>query len=27
VGTFLDHGENVDTKPGGPTMKIWDAYQ
>jgi competence protein ComEC len=27
VGTFLDHGENVDTKPGGPTMKIWDEYQ
>jgi beta-lactamase superfamily II metal-dependent hydrolase len=27
VGTFLDHGANVDTKPGGPTMKIWDAYQ
>jgi len=27
VGTFLDHGENIDTKPGGPTMKIWDAYQ
>ena len=27
VGTFLDHGENIDTKPGGATMKIWDAYQ
>jgi beta-lactamase superfamily II metal-dependent hydrolase len=27
VGTFLDHGENIDTKLGGPTMKIWDAYQ
>jgi beta-lactamase superfamily II metal-dependent hydrolase len=27
VGTFLDHGENIDTKPGGPTTKVWDAYQ
>jgi len=27
VGTFLDHGENIDTKPGGATIKIWDAYQ
>src|ERR1700754_3067830 len=27
VGTFLDHGENIDTKPGAATMKIWDAYQ
>ena len=27
VGTFLDHGENIDVKPGSPTIKIWDAYQ
>jgi beta-lactamase superfamily II metal-dependent hydrolase len=27
VGTFLDHGENIDTKPGGQTIKVWDAYQ
>src|SRR5215471_12546620 len=27
VGTFLDHGENVDTRPNGATLKIWNAYQ
>ena len=27
VGTFIDHGPNIDTKPGGPTEKIYAAYQ
>jgi beta-lactamase superfamily II metal-dependent hydrolase len=27
VGTFLDHGENIDTKPGGRTVEVWNAYQ
>jgi competence protein ComEC len=27
VGTFIDHGANIDTKPGGPTLAVWDAYQ
>ncbi len=27
IGTFVDHGPNRDTKPGGPTEKIWNAYQ
>jgi beta-lactamase superfamily II metal-dependent hydrolase len=27
VGTFLDHGENIDTKPGGRTIEVWNAYQ
>ncbi len=27
VGTFLDHGENVDTRPNGATLKVWNAYQ
>ncbi len=27
VGTFIDHGENIDTKPGGPTLAVYDAYQ
>ena len=27
VGTFIDHGANVDTKPGGATLEVWDAYQ
>ena len=27
VGTFIDHGANIDTKPGGPTEKIYAAYQ
>lgn len=27
VGTFLDHGENIDTKPGSRTVEIWNAYQ
>jgi competence protein ComEC len=27
VGTFLDHGANIDVKPGNPTPGIYDAYQ
>ena len=27
VGTFLDHGENIDIKPGSRTIEIWNAYQ
>jgi len=27
IGTFVDHGSNRDTKAGGPTEKIWNAYQ
>ena len=27
VGTFIDHGANIDTKPGGSTLAVWDAYQ
>ncbi len=27
VGTFIDHGNNIDTKPGGATEKIYAAYQ
>jgi len=27
VGTFLDHGENIDTKPDGRTVEVWNAYQ
>src|ERR1700676_5367126 len=27
VGTFIDHGANIDTKPGGATLDIWNAYQ
>jgi competence protein ComEC len=27
VGTFIDHGANVDTKPGGATLEVWEAYQ
>jgi competence protein ComEC len=27
VGTFIDHGANIDTQPGGITMQMWDAYQ
>jgi competence protein ComEC len=27
VGTFIDHGANVDTKPGGATLEVWQAYQ
>lgn len=27
VGTFIDHGANIDTKPGSPTVRIYDAYQ
>ena len=27
VGTFIDHGANIDTKPSGPTLEVWEAYQ
>lgn len=27
VGTFIDHGANIDTRPDGPTVKVWQAYQ
>jgi len=27
IGTFVDHGTNRDTKPGGPTEKVWNDYQ
>ena len=27
VGTFIDHGPNTEPKAGGPTEKIWEAYQ
>jgi competence protein ComEC len=27
VGTFIDHGANIDTKPGGATLEVWEAYQ
>ncbi len=27
VGTFIDHGPNTETKPGGVTEKVWEAYQ
>ena len=27
VGTFIDHGANIDTKPNSPTIRIYDAYQ
>jgi glyoxylase-like metal-dependent hydrolase (beta-lactamase superfamily II) len=27
VGTFIDHGVNIDTKPGGATLDVWNAYQ
>src|ERR1700689_4920201 len=27
VGTFIDHGANIDTKPGNKTIGIYDAYQ
>ncbi len=27
VGTFIDHGANSETRPDGPTEKIWNAYQ
>src|SRR6266478_8237940 len=26
VGTFIDHGANIDTKPGGATLDVWNAY-
>jgi beta-lactamase superfamily II metal-dependent hydrolase len=27
VGTFIDHGPNSETKAGGATEKVWEAYQ
>src|SRR6201994_4591311 len=27
IGTFIDHGANIDTKPTAPTLAIYDAYQ
>jgi competence protein ComEC len=27
VGTFIDHGANIENKPGSPTEKIYEAYQ
>ena len=27
VGTFIDHGANIDTKPGNKTLEIYAAYQ
>ena len=27
IGTFIDHGANIDTKPGGATLDVWNAYQ
>src|ERR1700744_6507460 len=27
IGTFIDHGANIDTKPGAPTEAIYEAYQ
>ena len=27
VGTFVDHGPNSESKPGGATEKVWEAYQ
>ena len=27
VGTFIDHGANIDTKPEGPTEGVYEAYQ
>jgi competence protein ComEC len=27
VGTFVDHGPNTESKPGGATEKVWEAYQ
>ena len=27
VGTFIDHGANIDTKPGAPTAEVYAAYQ
>jgi competence protein ComEC len=25
IGTFIDHGANIDTKPGGATLAVWEA--
>jgi len=27
VGAFIDHGPNSEVRPGGPTEKVWEAYQ
>jgi competence protein ComEC len=27
VGTFIDHGANIDIKPGAPTAQVYAAYQ
>ncbi len=27
VGTFIDHGANIDTKPGNKTLGVYAAYQ
>src|ERR1700749_2915819 len=27
VGTFIDHGANIDTKPTAPTLQIYNDYQ
>jgi competence protein ComEC len=27
VGTFIDHGDNIDTKPGAPTAQVYADYQ
>jgi competence protein ComEC len=27
VGTFIDHGANIDTKPGGAPLDVYNAYQ
>jgi competence protein ComEC len=27
VDTFVDHGANIDTKAGGATQDVWEAYQ
>jgi competence protein ComEC len=27
VGTFIDHGANIDTAPNGSTLKVWKKYQ
>lgn len=27
VGTFIDHGATIETKPGTASMQVWEAYQ
>lgn len=27
IGTFIDHGPNIETDPGSPTQKVWQSYQ